>query len=103
MEIYVQKLGFGQQFVWSDPVVFAGVVLYKTANHLALVNEVRNRSAVNFVVNEARKFYQVHLSNSVRIVVPIDDREYGLRDYQGADPDGNLIGFGHYIYNQGLL
>ncbi len=101
MEFYVQKLGFAQQFVWGEPVVFAGVVPDKTTIHLALVNEVRNRSVVNFVVNDANKLYQVHLSNSVRIVVPIDDREYGLRDYQVEDPDGNLIGFGHYIYNQG--
>lgn len=101
MEFYVQKLGFAQQFVWGEPVVFAGVVPDKTTIHLALVNEVRNRSVVNFVVNDANKLYQVHLSNSARIVVSIDDREYGLRDYQVEDPDGNLIGFGHYIYNQG--
>ncbi|MBL7757653.1 MAG: VOC family protein [Chitinophagaceae bacterium] len=101
LEFYTQKLGFSELFVWGEPIVFAGVRLDKTTLHLALVDEVRNRSVVNFVVNNANELYQVHQSNNVKIVVPIDDREYGLRDYQVEDPDGNLIGFGHYIYNQG--
>ncbi|MFT3675439.1 MAG: VOC family protein [Chitinophagaceae bacterium] len=101
MEFYVQKLGFTELFVWGEPVVFAGVTLDRTTIHLALVDKVQNRSVVNFVVSSANELYEVHQSNSVEIVVPIDDREYGLRDYQVEDPDGNLIGFGHYIYNQG--
>jgi len=101
MEFYVQKLGFTELFVWGEPVMFAGVTLDKTTIHLALVEEVHNKSVVNFVVSSANELYEVHQSNSVKIVVPIDDREYGLRDYQVEDPDGNLIGFGHYIYNQG--
>lgn len=101
LEFYTQKLGFAELFVWGEPVMFAGVTLDKTTIHLALVEEVRNKSVVNFVVSSANELYQVHQSNNVKIVVPIDDREYGLRDYQVEDPDGNLIGFGHYIYNQG--
>lgn len=101
LEFYTQQLGFAELFVWGEPVMFAGVTLDKTTIHLALVEEVRNKSVVNFVVSSANELYQVHQSNNVKIVVPIDDREYGLRDYQVEDPDGNLIGFGHYIYNQG--
>lgn len=101
LEFYTQKLGFTEQFVWGEPVVFAGITLDKTTIHLALVKEVQNKAMVNFVVSSASELYQVQLSNGVKIVVPIDDREYGLRDYQVEDPDGNLIGFGHYIYNQG--
>lgn len=101
LEFYTQKLGFTEQFVWGEPVVFAGITLDETTIHLTLVKEVQNKAMVNFVVSSASELYQVQQSNGVKIVVPIDDREYGLRDYQVEDPDGNLIGFGHYIYNQG--
>jgi catechol 2,3-dioxygenase-like lactoylglutathione lyase family enzyme len=32
-----------------------------------------------------------------RIVVPIRDTSYGLRDFIFADPDGNLLRFGTYL------
>jgi catechol 2,3-dioxygenase-like lactoylglutathione lyase family enzyme len=32
-----------------------------------------------------------------RIVVPIRDTSYGLRDFIFADPDGNLLRFGSYL------
>lgn len=101
LQFYREKLGFTERFVWGDPVTYAGVNLDKTTIHLALVKENKNKAEVNFVVSNANALYKTHLANEVKIVVPIEDREYGLRDYQVEDPDGNLIGFGHYIYNQG--
>jgi len=101
LQFYTEKLGFAERFVWGDPVTYAGIMLDKTTVHLALVKENRNKAEVNFLVSNANALYTTHQANEVTITVPIDDREYGLRDYQVEDPDGNLIGFGHYIYNQG--
>lgn len=101
LKFYTEKLGFTGLFVWGEPVTFAGVALDKAIIHLALTHEVTDKSSVNFTVSNANELYKVHQANGVKIVVPINDREYGLRDYQVEDPDGNLVGFGHYIYNQG--
>jgi hypothetical protein len=37
----------------------------------------------------------------LEIVVPVEDRDYGLRDYSVLDLNGYRLSFGHYIYNQG--
>jgi hypothetical protein len=41
--------------------------------------------------------YQHVLQLGARIVVPIRDTSYGLRDFIFADPDGNLLRFGTYL------
>lgn len=37
----------------------------------------------------------------VDIVIPPEDRDYGLRDYCVRDLQGNYLSFGHYIYSVG--
>jgi uncharacterized glyoxalase superfamily protein PhnB len=102
IEFYIHKLGFKLQFQWGEPVTYAGVTLDKVSVHLAANSDPSLRKAVvNFVVADANALYRMHQENKVRITVPIADREYGLRDYQVSDPDGNLLGFGNHIYNQG--
>lgn len=101
LKFYTEQLGFSELFTWGEPVSYAGVGLDKSIIHLAQVKGDRQKSEVNFVIGDADGLYEIHQSKGVRIIVAIDDREYGLRDYGIADLDGNKIGFGHYIYNQG--
>jgi uncharacterized glyoxalase superfamily protein PhnB len=37
----------------------------------------------------------------VTVVVPIDDRPYGMRDFRIADPSGNELSFGETIARAG--
>lgn len=102
IDFFIQKLGFTLCFVWGEPTTYAGVGLGDVMIHLAKFPADKiERSEVNFVVNDANALYKMHQENDVPIRVPIGDREYGLRDYGVSDPDGNQIGFGHYIYTQG--
>ena len=102
IEFYTQKLGFTLRFTWGEPTVYAGLDLGKTTIHAAQQDDGSiEKAEVNFVVGDANALYKMHQANGVTISFPIGDREYGLRDYQVADPDGNHLGFGHYIYNQG--
>lgn len=102
IDFYTKKLGFTLTFVWGNPTSYAGLGLGRTIIHITQQSSGPiERAEVNFVVGDANSLYQMHQENGVNITVPIDDREYGLRDYQVTDPDGNYIGFGHYIYNQG--
>jgi catechol 2,3-dioxygenase-like lactoylglutathione lyase family enzyme len=102
IDFFTNKLGFSLRFVWGEPVAYAGVGLGEVMMHLAQFPPGSiEKAEVNFVVSNANALYKMHLENGVPIRVPIGDREYGLRDYGTEDPDGNQIGFGHYIYNQG--
>jgi catechol 2,3-dioxygenase-like lactoylglutathione lyase family enzyme len=100
LAFYTNKLGFGQAFTWGEPLSFAGVNLGKVQIFLD-TGEPNTKHALNFVVDDADALYEFHTSNGVDVVEPIAEREYGLRDYMVRDPDGNLLGFGHYSYSFG--
>jgi len=102
IDFYTRQLGFSLRFVWGEPVSYAGVGIGDTSIHLAQYPAASiEKAEVNFVVSDADALYILHQQNNVTVDAPIGDRDYGLRDYAVVDPDGNKIGFGHYIYNQG--
>ena len=53
--------------------------------------------SVYFVVGDADELYEFHRANGVDIVVPPDDRPYGLRDYAVRDLYGYRLTFGHRL------
>ncbi|MBS0030970.1 VOC family protein [Chitinophaga sp. 22321] len=102
VDFYTGQLGFTLRFTWGEPLSYAGIGLGNTTIHLAKGSPfIKGYSEVNFIIDDANEQYQFHRANGVEIVEPIDDREYGIRDYKVKDLDGNYLGFGHYIYNQG--
>ncbi|MEO8173739.1 MAG: VOC family protein [Sediminibacterium sp.] len=98
INFYTKKLGFSLGFIWGDPPVYGGVTLGEVAIHLSAQMGKGKISVVNFVVDDADALCAYHLANNVQIVEPINDREYGIRDYCIADTDGNMLSFGHNIY-----
>ena len=96
---YADKLGFEPAFTWGDPPTFSGMNLGDVQIFLDV--GAGRGSTVNFVVDDADALFAFHRANGVHIVNPIEDREYGLRDYTVKDPDGNRLSFGHYIYSAG--
>jgi hypothetical protein len=57
--------------------------------------------AVCFVVDDADVLYEFHRANGVEIAEPLDDRDYGIRDYTARDLYGYLLTFGHHLFNAG--
>lgn len=100
LEFYTTKLGFDEGFRWGEPLSFAGVNLGDMQIFLD-IGAPNTTHALSFVVGDADELFRFHTSNGVEVVTPIDDREYGLRDYMVQDADGNQLSFGHYIYNFG--
>lgn len=98
-DFYTRRLGFRLGFTWGEPPTMAGVNLGDVSIHL--MRGDAGPGEVYFVVGNADELYGFHKANGVEIVVEPGDREYGLRDYGVRDPDGNELGFGHYIYNMG--
>ena len=48
---------------------------------------------VRVMVPDVDRYWDLALSLDARIVAPVDDREYGLRDFTVADPDGYGVRF----------
>lgn len=102
VDFYVTHLGFYHHFSWGDPPTFAGVGLGKVTLHLQKDRSyLKGASEVSFIVDNADELYEFHRANGVEVIVPLEDRPYGIRDYRIRDTDGNHLVFGNYIYNQG--
>ena len=101
VDFYTGRLGFEPGFTWGEPATFAGVNLGKVQVFLQQSTAKAAGGSVSFVVNDADELFEFHRTMGVDIVVPPDDRDYGLRDYGVRDPYGNHLSFGHYIYSGG--
>jgi catechol 2,3-dioxygenase-like lactoylglutathione lyase family enzyme len=101
VEFYTSKLGFTLGFAWGDPPAMASVNLGEVQIFLQHGTPDSAGGEVSFVVGDADELYAFHQATGVEIVEPIEDREYGMRDYAVRDPDGNRLSFAHYIHNVG--
>ena len=101
VEFYTTKLGFKLGFLWGDPPTFAGVLLDRVQIFLAKGTPNPKGGSVQFDVGNADELYEFHRSSGVEIAEPINDREYGMRDYMIRDLYGHHLGFGHPIFTLG--
>jgi catechol 2,3-dioxygenase-like lactoylglutathione lyase family enzyme len=99
VDFYTTKLGFTLGFTWGDPPNIAGVNLGKVQMFLERGTPNPTGCSVYFVVGDADELHEFHRAGGVEVVVPPDDRLYGLRDYRIRDLHGYELSFGHYIYN----
>lgn len=98
---YTTKLGFATGFTWGDPPTFAGVNLGHVQLFLQQGTPSPGGSSVYFVVEDADALYDFHRATGVEIAEPIDDRDYGLRDYTVRDPYGYHLTFGQHSITAG--
>jgi catechol 2,3-dioxygenase-like lactoylglutathione lyase family enzyme len=99
VEFYSKKLGFTTAFTWGDPPTFAGVKFDKAQMFLRKGTPNPKGCFVSFMVGDADALYEFHRSQGVELVEPIDDREYGIRDYGVRDLHGYHLSFGHPLLN----
>ena len=98
IDFYTNKLGFWLAFKWGEPPRMAGVNLGQHTQIFLERGEPSPKGCyLYFVINDADASYEFHRNNGVEIVVPIDDREYGLRDYCVRDLHGYEMSFGHRL------
>lgn len=93
---YSDVLGFTKTFENGDPVGF--MILRKDAAeiHLNLKRDHRP-STVNLahmLVGDVDALHAICVAAGVRIIRSIADKDYGLRAFVFADPDGNRIDVG---------
>lgn len=100
-EFYRTKLGFKVAFMMGDPPNIAGMNLGNVQMFLELGTPSPKGCSVYFVVGNADELYEFQRDSGVEIVLPPEDRFYGLRDYRVRDLHGYELSFGHHLHNAG--
>ena len=95
-EFYTKTLGFQLDFVYGDPPFYAGLFNDNVELHLNSKNlrQPVGSGNLSILTSEVDDLYQKLLDFKVEILVPPDDRDYGLRDFSCRDLDGNCLTFG---------
>jgi len=94
---YRDKLGFTVSFIWEDPPRYVCLCLGDAAIHLNSYVPPAGPSHVCIFCKGINALYAQLTARGVNIVEPIDDRDYGMRDFAVTDPDGHRLVFGQGI------
>ncbi len=96
---YSDVLGFKTVFENGDPVGF--MILEKDAAELHLNLRRDHRSSTlnvaHLIVDDVDALHAICVAAGVRIIKSLADKDYGLRAFVFADPDGNRIDVGQRI------
>ena len=101
MAFYRDALGFDITFEWGNPVDYAVLKAGNVSIHLSKKTDDRPAStehvAIMIFVERIDELYETLKRKSVTIKSKIGDREYHMRDFDIADPDGYILSFGQEI------
>ena len=100
-QFYRDKLGFSITFEWGDPVEYVVTNREETVSiHFSRWQGESARQAgvsMYIFVHDVNALYEEFQQKSVDIHNPIGTRDYGMRDFDILDPDGNMLCFGTAI------
>lgn len=93
---YRQALGFELAWSWGTPPRIAAVCRDAVEITLARAEagEPAGTAHVYLRVSSIDACHAAAVQAGATVLVPIGDRDYGLRDVRIADPDGNQISIG---------
>ena len=95
---YVENLGFEIDFVYGDPEFYAGLIkddleLHLIADSSPNAKQPAGNGYLSILTDEVDDLCQKLIAADIEILVPPGDRDYGLRDFNIEDPDGNVLIF----------
>ncbi len=99
LDFYQGTLGFDVAWTWGTPPTLAAVCRDHVEITLAQRPDAQpaGPSRAYLHVTGIDAYYEHIRHVGARIVVPVGDRHYGLRDFRVADPDGNELDIGEVI------
>jgi uncharacterized glyoxalase superfamily protein PhnB len=97
---YRDTLGFTVTFSWEEPPRYVCLCLGDAAIHLNAYAPPAAPSHVCIFCKGIDALYAQLAARGATIVVPIDDRPYGMRDFAVTDPDGHRLVFGQGLSEQ---
>jgi uncharacterized glyoxalase superfamily protein PhnB len=96
IDYYTKVLGFELACTWGKPPDRAS--LCRDSVEITLEVELQPTPSNIYVqVNGIDNYYAVMVAAGAKVVVPLADRVYGMRDCRIEDPDGNAISFGEAL------
>jgi uncharacterized glyoxalase superfamily protein PhnB len=96
IDFYRRVMGFEVGWTWGAPPDRASLCRDGVEIMLEVEREPRT-SHVYLQVNGVDGYFEQVVRDGARVVVPLADRVYGMRDGRISDPDGNHIGLGEAI------
>ena len=101
IDFYTSGLGFALDFTQGQPANFAALS-FGDNSQLFLITATKEVAVCGlyFVVNDADAMLEVCRSANAKVVEPIADRHYGLRDFSIEDRDRYILTFGHRLQDQ---
>lgn len=100
---YTGALGFQLDFRFGEPTTYAGLSLGPVCLHISAFYPYKDNTGhgnLYISFDEVDSLYQQLAAAGVDFYCPIDDRDYGMRDFSVRDPDGNQIGIGAELSRQ---
>lgn len=103
---YRDQLGFELSFSWEDPPSYAvirrgeGVSIHLVKREDNLQPSARHTSLYIFVY-DVDKVFEEFQAKEVQITHPLQDQDYGMRDFDIIDPDGFRLCFGMSLERKG--
>lgn len=98
-KLYRDVFGFQKAFENGAPVGF--MILKKDAAELHLTRNPNHKAppynVAHLLVSDANAAYRSCQHHALRIIRRIEDKDYGLRAFVFADPDGNRIDVGEIL------
>ncbi|MFQ5555296.1 MAG: VOC family protein [Acidimicrobiia bacterium] len=104
IEFFVEAFGFEVNAVWEGS---DGRVAHAQLTHgsgMMMLGSARDgdpfsdtgKASVYVIVDDADTHYERSVAAGARILLPLQDEDYGGRGYTATDPEGNLWTFGTY-------
>src|SRR5262245_15750233 len=97
VEHYRDVLGFHTEFMYGEPVFYAGVERDGVDIHLQAASKTKRQAghgAVNIFVTGVDELYGELKSRGARTQNEPKDYAYGMRDFDVLDLDGSQLSFG---------
>ena len=94
LAFYVGQLGFSLGWKWGEPTTHANVCRDAVSLDLLRVEPGRQGAAMAYVrVSDVNRLHAEFLNLGVPVSA-LEDRPYGMRDFEVIDPFGNRLAFG---------
>jgi len=98
-EFYINGLSFNEVFANGDPVGFMILKREDAELHLTLQPQYKAPSfpVAHLLVDDANALYTQCQNIGAKIIKGIQDKDYDIRAFVFADPDGNRIDVGQIL------
>jgi catechol 2,3-dioxygenase-like lactoylglutathione lyase family enzyme len=92
---YRDALGFTVTFQYGEPAFYTCLCRDEVAIHLrAGTRWTPGNGAIAVFVKDVDAVHDEMIARGAKVLKPPQDYDYGMRDFDVADPDGNQLTFG---------